>query len=162
MCKIIVKIIITFPVTEKRLLKFGFKKTRSGFYNGQGVYVKDRHMDDIGNFSDTFYLDILSGEIIFSNVGNCRAPIREHVKNMHELKQFYEKHKSDHPYPDETTYKLKKDIGNESVLTSEEMELILEQRKFQAVKSLKDRLGLEINEAKLIVDEYIKRNNINY
>ena len=110
MCKIIVKIIITFPVTEKRLLKFGFKKTRSGFYNGQGVYVKDRHMDDIGNFSDTFYLDILSGEIIFSNVGNCRAPIREHVKNMHELKQFYEKHKSDHPYPDETTYKLKKDI----------------------------------------------------
>ena len=159
MCKIIVKLIITFPITEKRLLKFGFKKTRNGFRNGQGVYVKDRHMNDIGHFSDTFYLDILSGEIVFSNVGNAGAPLREHVKNMYELKQFYEKHKNKISYPDET---LNVVIENKSILTSEEMELICEERKFEAIKSLKNRLNIKLFEAKDIVDEYIKRNNFNY
>jgi hypothetical protein len=157
MCKIIVKFIITFPITEKRLLKFGFKKTRNGFRNGQGVYVKDRHMNDTGNFSDTFYLDILSGEIVFSNVGNAGAPLSEHVKNMYELKQFYEKHKSKISYPDETSNVL---IENKSILTSDEIELIYEERKFQVIKSIKNRLNITLLEAKNIVDEYIKRNNL--
>jgi hypothetical protein len=157
MCKIIIKLIVTFPITEKRLLKFGFKKTRIGFRNGQGVFVKDRHMNDCGSYSDTFYFDLASKEIVCNPSGNAGMPISEHVTNMYELKQFYNQYKNDISYPNETLYENK---NLKTDLDDKEINFIENGYRLQAIKSLSLRLNKTIKEAKEMVVNYMKENNI--
>lgn len=147
------KIIFTKKISEKELLKFGFKKTLDCFRNGQGIYVKDRHLNDNGKFSDTFYYDPNDKKIIYTNVGTTGVPYGIHVDTMYELKKFYNTHKAKNPYPEEKPKSNNNEIF--SILLPEEIEMLNNDFRMQAITSIKKRLNISIFDAKEIVTNYL-------
>jgi ribosomal protein L7/L12 len=97
------KIIIALDVTEKRLLKLGFKKTVNVF-NGDEVFVVGRRMDDTGEFGDTIEYNPQQKTIRASYGTNAGWPIYAKIDSMYDLKRFM----NDNPHGDEEAYHLKK------------------------------------------------------
>jgi len=150
-------------ITPKRLIKFGFKNIISKFHNGQGVYVKDRHMNDCGKYSDTFYFDPFCSIITFTDCGNAGTPQSLKVQYMDDLEMFYNQHKAEVPYPDESNsnenyvYDSSKDFA---AISKNEEALIINGNKNQAILEYKKRVGVTITESKEKVLKYVKENNL--
>ena len=140
-----IKIIISLDVSEKRLLKLGFKK-KNFIWNKKpkDVYVIGRHMNDCGSFDDTITYDPIEKEIEANYGGNFYIPYIAKVKSMYDIKKFLKEHSHK---DDEKTY------GNRK--TRNGFDVILKhpgQARIQVMKLLKDELNLSLTECKEFVN----------
>jgi len=145
--KIIFKIAIALDITEKRLLKLGFKKkTFTWKDNPKDVYVMGRHMNDCGSFEDTITYDPIEKQIDAQYGGNFPNFNHTKVETMYEIKEFLKTHS----YPDDEI-EYEKKYGK----SGEGFDVILKSPGMQRIgvmKFLKTHFILTLDETKELVN----------
>lgn len=142
-----VKLIIELDVTEKRLLKLGFKKkTFTWKDNPKDVYVIGRHMNDCGSFEDTVTYDPVEKQIDAQYGGNFPNLNHTKVESMYGIKEFLKTHS----YPDDEVEHVKyfgeEGNGFQVCLINPGVARI------GVMKILRDELKVELKDAKHIVN----------
>ena len=145
--KIKVKIEIGLDITEKRLLKLGFKKKDFQYFKEpKAVFVIGRCMGDTGSFHDTIIYDPYKNEISSHYGGNFPMFDNHKVDSMYDIKKFLKERSHE---DDEAKHELK--YGK----ASEGFDVVMVRAglsRINVMKLLRDELDLPVQECKAFVD----------
>ena len=145
--KIKIKLTVGLDVTEKRLLKLGFKpKVFNWHKSPKTVFVIGRHMNDCGSFDDTITYIPDEKTIEAHYGGNVYNLNSTKVESMYDIKKFLK----ERPHEDEEhEHELKygKNLNGFDVMLVHPGE-----QRIGVMKLLRDELKISLNECKDYID----------